>query len=82
MALKDQVPTYLRGPLGFGSLGVMIVGFVVGYIFTMVGITLYFEMGQPAEALSTVESLAIAGVGILCLVSGYFGWKGFNYFAY
>lgn len=82
MALKDQVPKTLRGPVGFGSLGVMILGLVVGYIFTMVGIILYFGMGDPAEALSAVESLLISGVGIGCIALGWLGWKSFNYFAY
>ena len=82
MALKDTVPKSLRGPIGFGSLGVMILGLVVGYIFTLVGITLYFEMGDPAKVLSAVESLAVSGVGLVCIGIGYLGWKSFNYFAY
>lgn len=82
MTLKDQVPNRLRGPVGFGSLGVMILGLVVGYIFTLVGITLYFGMGDPAEALSAVESLLISVVGVLCIAVGWLGWKSFNYFAY
>lgn len=82
MALKDHVPKPLRGPIGFGSLGVMILGLVVGYIFTAVGITLYFGMGDPAEALSTFESIIIALIGVTCIVLGYLGWKSFNYFAY
>ncbi|WP_132057557.1 hypothetical protein [Halorussus amylolyticus] len=82
MALKDTVPKPLRGPIGFGSLGVMILGLVVGYIFTMVGITLYFGMGDPAEALSAFESIVVGLVGVACIVVGYLGWKSFNYFAY
>lgn len=82
MALKDNVPKPLRGPLGFGSLGVMVLGLVVGYIFTLTGITLYFGSGKPAETLTGGESLIIAVVGIGCLAIGYVGWKGFNYFAY
>lgn len=82
MALKDSVPKQLRGPIGFGSLGVMILGLVVGYIFTMVGLTLYFGMGDPAEVLSAGESLIISGVGLLSIAVGYLGWKSFNYFAY
>ncbi|WP_137287133.1 hypothetical protein [Halorussus salinisoli] len=82
MALKDHVPKPLRGPIGFGSIGVMILGLVVGYIFVTVGLTLYFGMGDPAEALSGLESLAISGVGLACLGVGYLGWKGFTYFAY
>lgn len=82
MALKDHVPKQLRGPVGFGSLGVMILGLVVGYIFTMVGIILYFGMGDPAEALSTFQSLLISAVGIGCIALGWLGWKSFNYFAY
>lgn len=82
MALKDSVPKTLRGPVGFGSLGVMILGLVVGYIFTMVGITLYFGMGDPAETLSAFESLLISAVGIGCIAVGWLGWRSFNYFAY
>ncbi|WP_115862323.1 hypothetical protein [Halorussus litoreus] len=82
MALKDNVPKTLRGPIGFGSIGVMILGIVVGYIFTATGITLYFGQGVPAESLTTVESLAISAFGLACLVVGYAGWKSFNYFAY
>lgn len=82
MALKDNVPKSLRGPLGFGSIGVMILGLVVGYIFFFVGLTLYFGMGDPAEALSGVESLTISAFGLACVLVGYLGWKGFTYFAY
>lgn len=82
MALRDSVPEPLRGPVGFGSLAVMIFGLVVGYVLTMVGITLYFGMGQPAEALSGIESLAISVIGVLCIGVGYLSWKSFNYFAY
>ena len=82
MALKDHVPQQLRGPIGFGSLGVMILGLVVGYIFTLVGITLYFGMGDPAEALTAVESILISVVGLVCIGIGYLGWKSFTYFAY
>jgi hypothetical protein len=60
----------------------MILGLVVGYIFIMVGLTLYFEMADPGEALSGGQSLAISSVGLLSVVVGYLGWKGFNYFAY
>lgn len=82
MALKDSVPEPLRGPVGFGSLAVMILGLVVGYIFTMLGVILYFGMGEPAEALSGGESLAISAIGLLCIGVGYLSWKSFNYFAY
>lgn len=82
MALKDNVPKSLRGPIGFGSLGVMILGLVVGYILTLAGLTIYFGMGDPAEALSAIESITIMGVGLACFAVGYAGWKSFTYFAY
>ena len=82
MALKDNVPKQLRGPIGFGSLGVMVLGLVFGYVFVMSGVTLYFGSGKPAESLSGIESLTIAAAGVGFLVVGYAGWKGFNYFAY
>jgi hypothetical protein len=84
MSLREAVPKPLRGPVGFASLGVMILGIATGYIITILGITLYFQLhGPPVEGnISTSESIQVTVVGLLCLVSGYLGWKGFLYFSY
>lgn len=83
MALREQVPKPLRGPAGFASLAVMLFGIVIGYILTTVGITLYFGLHPIEEgAITAVESLSVTAVGVVLTIVGYFGWRGFNYFAY
>jgi uncharacterized membrane protein len=83
MTLREQVPKPLRGPVGFASLGIMLLGVTVGYILTSVGITLYFDL-HPIEqgAVSAGEGIAVTAIGLVTLVVGYLGWRGFNYFAY
>ncbi|MFC7098535.1 hypothetical protein [Halobaculum marinum] len=81
MSVSTRVPEPLKGPLGVVSLGVMIVGLVVGYIFTMVGVTLYFDL-NGIQGISNGESLVVVATGLACLVAGYLGWKGFMGFAY
>lgn len=83
MTLREQVPKPLRGPVGFASLGIMMLGATIGYIITTVGITIYFGL-SPLEpsAVDTGESLAIIAIGLVTLAIGYLGWRGFNYFAY
>jgi hypothetical protein len=84
MPLREAVPKPLRGPLGFGSLGVMLAGMVLGYIIVLLGITLYFNMnGNPtAGELTKIESLQVMLVGVVLLGLGYLGWKGFLTFSY
>ncbi|WP_135826942.1 hypothetical protein [Halorussus ruber] len=83
MAIREQVPKPLRGPAGFTSLAVMLLGIVVGYILITTGVTLFFDL-HPIEqgAISNTEALSVTAVGIVSLVVGYLGWKGFTYFAY
>lgn len=81
MSMKNRVPDPLKGPLGVASLGVMIAGLVVGYIFTMVGITLFFDL-NGIEGISSTESLIVVGTGLACIALGYAGWRGFMGFAY
>ncbi|WP_440008759.1 hypothetical protein [Halomicrococcus sp. SG-WS-1] len=83
MALRNSVPKRLRGPIGFASIIVAILGIVVGYIFVMFGITLYFDMNAlPKSAITPTESFIVIGTGLLSLLVGYVGWRGFNHFAY
>lgn len=83
MAIREQVPKSLRGPIGFGSLLIMLLGIVVGYILFTTGLTLFFDL-HPIEqgAVSKTEAISVTGIGLASLVAGYVGWRGFNYFAY
>lgn len=90
MSVRQRIPKPLRGPIGFLSLFVMIAGMAIGYVLSLLGVTLYFNMagidtnlppGQ-AEAVTPVESVIVIAIGIGLIVLGYFGWRGFNYFAY
>lgn len=82
MTLRNRLPEPLSRSIGFGSLLVMILGLAVGYILFMVGVSTYFGHTLPADDLSGIEALVITGIGIVCAVIGYFGWKGFLYFSY
>ena len=81
MATRQRVPAGVRGPLGFVSLGVGILGVVLGYLFTMLGVTLYFDL-NPTVSLTNTGSLVVVAVGLGALVLGYLGWRGFMRFAY
>ncbi|QZP37695.1 hypothetical protein [Halobaculum magnesiiphilum] len=81
MSVSNRVPDPLKGPLGAASLGVMILGLVVGYIFTMLGVTLVLNL-NGIQGISDVEALTVTATGLACIVAGYFGWKGFMGFAY
>lgn len=82
MTLKNRVPPRLTGPIGLGSILVMIGGLTVGYILTILGITLYFGHGIAAPELVWWESLTISAIGLVLIAVGYYGWKGFTYFSY
>ncbi|WP_327051446.1 hypothetical protein [Halomicrococcus gelatinilyticus] len=83
MALKNSVPKSLRGPVGFLSITVALLSTVVGYIFVMFGLSLYFDLTSlDPGAMSKTESLVVLAVGIATLGLGYTGWRGFTYFSY
>lgn len=84
MSIRDAVPKRLRGPVGFGSLALMLAGVLVGYIVVLLGITLYFNMnGNPtAGEVSKLESLKVVFIGVVCFLVGYAGWRGFLTFSY
>lgn len=81
VTLKEQVPKPLRGPMGLVSLVVGVLGISVGYIITLLGLSLYFDLTLPNQ-ISAGESLVVLAVGLVALAVGYFGWRGFMYFAY
>ncbi|KTG09937.1 hypothetical protein AUR64_09960 [Haloprofundus marisrubri] len=72
----------MQQPLGLASLGLTLVGAVVGYVLTMLGITLYFNLNGLGDAITTVDSFIVIATGVVCLVAGYAGWRGFMTFAY
>ncbi|WP_458185390.1 hypothetical protein [Haladaptatus sp. NG-WS-4] len=83
MALKNRVPRALRGPVGLLSIIVALLGIVIGYIYLLFGLSLYFELiPQMRATMTTTESLVVIAGGVVCLIIGYAGWRGFNYFAY
>jgi hypothetical protein len=81
MATRQRVPSKVWGPLGFASLVVGILGVVVGYIFVMLGMTLFFDL-NPTVSLTDAGSLVVIAVGLGAVVVGYLGWRGFVRFAY
>lgn len=82
MTLRNRVPERVAGPIGFGSLVLMILGTTFGYILALTGISTYFGHTIPASDLTGVEALIITGIGVGLIVVGYLGWKGFLYFSY
>ncbi|GAA5041217.1 hypothetical protein ACFFQF_01645 [Haladaptatus pallidirubidus] len=83
MALKNSVPRPLRGPVGLLSITVALLGVIIGYIYVLFGISLYFKLiPQMESTMSTGESLIVLATGVAFIGLGYAGWRGFNYFAY
>ncbi len=83
MALKNRVPKSFRGPIGLLSIIVALLGVIIGYIYLLFGLSLYFELiPQMDDTMTSTESLIVIGTSIVFLLIGYSGWRGFNYFAY
>lgn len=81
MTFRERVPKPLRGPLGFGSLGLLVAAVAVGYVLTVLGFIFTMGIGAP-EGLSKAEAGMVMIAGLASLAVSYLGWKGFNYFAY
>jgi hypothetical protein len=82
MSVRDRVPKPLRTPIGLSSMVVMLAGLAVGYILTVLGITLYYDLNGLGDAISNWEAIQVTLVGLACFVVGYLGWRGFLYFSY
>lgn len=78
-SVRQRVPQSLIGPLGFLSLFVGIIGIVLGYIITMVGLTTYWDLN--GLGISSMESFTIIGVGLAFFLVAYLGYRGFMTFA-
>ena len=59
-----------------------ILGILFGYIITVLGITLYFDLNGLGDAITTTESVAVMAIGLAALLIGYLGVRGFMRFAY
>lgn len=82
VTLRERVPQSVRGPVSIVSLAMGMLGITIGYILTVFGVTLYYDLNGFGEEITTVESVVVIGVGVAILVLGYLGWRGFMYFAY
>lgn len=80
--LREQVPRSAQGPISVFSLVLGIAGFTLGYIVSLLGITLYYDLNGFGEEITAMESLVVVVLGVVSLVLGYLGWRGFMYFAY
>lgn len=78
-SVRQRVPQSLVGPLGFLSLFVGIIGIVLGYIITMVGLTTYWDLN--GLGISSTESFTIIGIGLAFFFVAYLGYRGFMTFA-
>lgn len=79
-AIKTKIPKSARGPVGVGSLCLGLLGFTVGYIFTVLGITFFYDLAP--HQIPTLDSVIIFLLGIGFLALGYAGLKGFMHFSY
>lgn len=75
------MPKAIHDPLALLSIGLMIVGLTVGYIFVMIGLNVYFGLVLP-EALTDIDALIVTATGVASVAAGYAGWRGFMYFSY
>lgn len=82
MSIRERIPPVLRGPVGLASLVVMLAGVTVGYVVTVLGVTLYFDLNGLDEGITDVEAVQVTLVGLGALTVGWLGWRGFTRFAY
>ncbi|MFB6094614.1 MAG: hypothetical protein ABEJ77_06700 [Halanaeroarchaeum sp.] len=81
VTLQQRVPDRLQLPASFASLFLGIAGITLGYVFTLTGIVLYFDLHPVAQHISVVESVTVFVVGLVVFAVGVVGWRGFMYFA-
>ena len=84
VTLKEQVPTPLRTPVSLGSYLLGLVGSAVGWILTILGLTLFFQLygTQLNQQISDGEALLVMACGLLAAGLGMMGLKGYMYFSY
>lgn len=82
VTIRERVPESLRGPVSLVALAVGVLGITVGFIITVLGVTLYYDLNGLGETITTIESLVVVVIGLAVLFVGYLGWRGFMHFAY
>ena len=84
VTLKEQIPTPLRTPVSLGSYLLGLVGSAVGWILTILGLTLFFQLYGTTlnEQISGGEALLVMACGLLAAGLGMMGLKGYMYFSY
>lgn len=82
VTIRERVPPIARGPVSVVSLGLGVIGITLGYVITLLGITLYFDLHSVDKSLTAIESMVVIVIGLAFFVIGYLGWRGFMYFAY
>jgi len=86
---KRELYRRFQGPLSVVSLLVCVLGLAFGYIYFLLGWSLYFDMAGFDSGTATTEQLVTKGeatvvivAGVVILGAGYLGWRGFMRFAY
>lgn len=80
MTVEQRIPAPLVGPLGAVSLLVGLISIVMGYIFTVIGVTLFFGL-NGLSGVTRGDAILVIGTGILLIGVAYAGYKGFMRFA-
>lgn len=80
MSVEQRVPAWLVGPAGVASLFVGLVSIVLGYIFTVIGVTLFFGL-NGIQGITQSEAVVVIATGVVLVGVAYLGYRGFMRFA-
>ena len=80
MSVEQRIPSHLVGPVGVVSLLVGLVSIVMGYIFTVIGVTLFFEL-NGLDGVTRTDAVIVMVTGIVLIGVAYLGYRGFMRFA-
>ena len=80
MSVEQRIPPWLVGPAGIVSLFVGLVSIVLGYIFTVIGVTLLFDL-NGIQGISRTEAVTVIATGVVLVGVAYLGYRGFMRFA-
>jgi hypothetical protein len=73
----------MQGPIGMLSLAFGVLAAVIGYVLSILGVTLYFNLNAlPPEAITNTESIIVFVIGLVMLAVAYAGWRGFMSLGY
>ncbi|WP_313690932.1 hypothetical protein [Halorarum halobium] len=80
MSVEQRIPQRFIGPLGVLSLFVGLASIVMGFIFSVIGLTVFFGLNGLQGATST-DGVIVMVTGIALVGVSYLGYKGFMRFA-